>query len=112
MNQLIYEDVNFEMCCIMFNIGIAHAQIAASETRTEMDVYRNCLLNYHYCIYFRLEHQKCLHALSMCRLAITVFTRPNGRYSLQHKRFRITIFIILLESFFGTHLKSTHNNIL
>ena len=38
MNHLVYEDINFEMCCIMFNIGAAHAQIGANETRTEMDV--------------------------------------------------------------------------
>lgn len=47
MNQLIYEDINFEMCCIMFNIGVAHAQIAANEIRTEMDVkniFRNLIL--------------------------------------------------------------------
>lgn len=38
MNQVIYEDVNFEMCCVMLNIGVAHALVAADESRLEMDV--------------------------------------------------------------------------
>lgn len=33
-----YDDVNFELCCIMYNIGAAHACIAANETRSDEDV--------------------------------------------------------------------------
>ena len=33
-----YDDINFELCCIMFNIGAAHATIAMNETRSDEDV--------------------------------------------------------------------------
>ncbi|KAI3420945.1 Tyrosine-protein phosphatase non-receptor type 23 [Globodera pallida] len=46
MNQLCYEDVNFEQCCVLYNIGSAHAQIAASETRTEIDSVKNAFMHF------------------------------------------------------------------
>lgn len=36
--SVTYEDINFEMCCVLFNIGAAHAIIAAKETRSDSDV--------------------------------------------------------------------------
>ncbi|KAL3121124.1 hypothetical protein niasHT_005384 [Heterodera trifolii] len=46
MNQLCYEDVNFELCCVLYNIGAAHAQLAAAETRTEMDSIKNAFMHF------------------------------------------------------------------
>ena len=38
-NPVFYDDINFELCCIMFNIGTMHAVIAANETRSDLDVF-------------------------------------------------------------------------
>ncbi|CAK5112295.1 unnamed protein product [Meloidogyne enterolobii] len=46
MNQVIYEDVNFEMCCVMLNIGVAHALVAADESRLEMDSIKNAFMHF------------------------------------------------------------------
>ncbi|KAF7630759.1 BRO1 domain-containing protein [Meloidogyne graminicola] len=46
MNQLVYEDINFEMCCVMFNIGVAHSQVAAGESRMEMDSIKNAFMHF------------------------------------------------------------------
>lgn len=46
MNQVIYEDINFEMCCVMLNIGVAHAQVAANESRMEMDSIKNAFMHF------------------------------------------------------------------
>lgn len=37
-NSTVYEDVNFELTCIMFNIGAVHAAIAVNEMRSDLDV--------------------------------------------------------------------------
>lgn len=38
-NGIIYNDINFELCCVMFNIGASHVAIAANETRSDSDVF-------------------------------------------------------------------------
>lgn len=44
--SLVYEDINFELCCIMFNIGAVHANIASKETRTELDSIKNAFMHW------------------------------------------------------------------
>ncbi|CAD5206344.1 unnamed protein product [Bursaphelenchus okinawaensis] len=34
---VVLSDISFEICCVMFNIGTLHAQIAGSQLRTEVD---------------------------------------------------------------------------
>ena len=51
MSTCVYEDVNFELACVLFNIGAIHAAIAASETRSDPSV--SLLL-------FRLKKKACI----------------------------------------------------
>lgn len=37
-NSCTYADVDFELACVMYDIGVIHASIAASESRIEPDV--------------------------------------------------------------------------
>lgn len=37
-NPLSYDDINFELCCVMFNIGAIHSLIAIDENRANVDV--------------------------------------------------------------------------
>ena len=45
-NSVFYEDVNFELCCVMFNIAAAHATIAMNETRSDMDSIKNAFMHF------------------------------------------------------------------
>ncbi|KAI1704697.1 BRO1-like domain-containing protein [Ditylenchus destructor] len=45
-NSLTFEDINFELCCIMFNIGSAHAIIAANEERKDLDSIKNAFTHF------------------------------------------------------------------
>ncbi|KAI1703561.1 BRO1-like domain-containing protein [Ditylenchus destructor] len=45
-NSLTFEDINFELCCIMFNIGSAHAIIAANEERKDLDSIKNAFMHF------------------------------------------------------------------
>lgn len=38
LNGAVYHDINFELCCVMFNIGSLHASVATSETRSDSNV--------------------------------------------------------------------------
>lgn len=38
VNHLAYEDINFEICFVMYNIAALHADIAANEQRLELNV--------------------------------------------------------------------------
>uniref|UniRef100_A0A915DP80 BRO1 domain-containing protein n=1 Tax=Ditylenchus dipsaci TaxID=166011 RepID=A0A915DP80_9BILA len=44
--SLVYEDIDFELCCIMFNIGAAHALIAANESRNDLDSIKNSFMHF------------------------------------------------------------------
>jgi hypothetical protein len=37
-NPIVFDDVNFELACIMHNIGATHAAVASSETRGSLEV--------------------------------------------------------------------------
>lgn len=37
-NASVFEDINYELVCIMYNIGAVHGTIAANEPRTDLDV--------------------------------------------------------------------------
>lgn len=37
-NAAVFEDINYELACVMYNIGAIHGAIAANEPRTELDV--------------------------------------------------------------------------
>lgn len=37
---IVIPDINFEICCVMFNIGCLHALIAATQQRNDEDVWR------------------------------------------------------------------------
>uniref|UniRef100_A0A914XZ19 BRO1 domain-containing protein n=1 Tax=Panagrolaimus superbus TaxID=310955 RepID=A0A914XZ19_9BILA len=41
-----YEDINYEICCIMYNIGAAHATIGMNETRSDEDSRKNAFSNF------------------------------------------------------------------
>lgn len=37
-NASAFEDINYELACVMYNIGAVHSAIAVAETRAEPDV--------------------------------------------------------------------------
>lgn len=37
-NVAVFEDINYELACVMYNIGAVHGAIAANESRTDVDV--------------------------------------------------------------------------
>ncbi|VDK22685.1 unnamed protein product [Anisakis simplex] len=41
-----FEDVNFELISVMFNIGAIHASIAANETRSDLDSIKNAFTHF------------------------------------------------------------------
>ncbi|KAH7689665.1 tyrosine-protein phosphatase non-receptor type 23, partial [Aphelenchoides avenae] len=45
-SSITYEDINFELCSVMFNIGAMHAAIAVSETRSELDSVKNAFMHF------------------------------------------------------------------
>lgn len=38
VNHLAYDDINFEICFVMYNIAALHANIAVNEPRLELEV--------------------------------------------------------------------------
>lgn len=62
-----HEDINFELCSVMFNIGAMHAAIAVSETRSELDV--SMCTDVKRDNRIPSEHQERIHALPAGRLA-------------------------------------------
>lgn len=45
-NAVVFEDINYELACIMYNIGAVHAAIAANETRTDLDSIKNAFTHF------------------------------------------------------------------
>ncbi|VDN85899.1 unnamed protein product [Brugia pahangi] len=45
-NAVVFEDINYELACIMYNIGAVHAAIAANETRTNLDSIKNAFTHF------------------------------------------------------------------
>ncbi|ETN69566.1 BRO1-like domain protein, partial [Necator americanus] len=43
-----YDDVGFELACVMYNIGAVHACIAANESRENEDSIKNAFMHYQY----------------------------------------------------------------
>lgn len=37
-NAAVFEDINYELACVMYNIGAVHGAIAANELRTDLQV--------------------------------------------------------------------------
>ncbi|MFH4978371.1 hypothetical protein AB6A40_005080 [Gnathostoma spinigerum] len=47
-SSIAYKDINFELACVMFNIGGVHAQIAANESRSDFDSIKNAFTHFQY----------------------------------------------------------------
>ncbi|VDD86118.1 unnamed protein product [Enterobius vermicularis] len=45
-NSCTYADVDFELACVMYDIGVIHASIAASESRIEPDSIKNAFTHF------------------------------------------------------------------
>lgn len=45
-NPLSYDDINFELCCVMFNIGAIHSLIAIDENRANVDSIKNAFTHF------------------------------------------------------------------
>uniref|UniRef100_A0A915PT48 BRO1 domain-containing protein n=1 Tax=Setaria digitata TaxID=48799 RepID=A0A915PT48_9BILA len=45
-NPAVFEDINYELACIMYNIGAVHGAIAANEPRTELDSIKNAFTHF------------------------------------------------------------------
>ncbi|VDL79578.1 unnamed protein product, partial [Nippostrongylus brasiliensis] len=43
-----YDDIGFELACVMYNIGAVHANVAVSETRESEDSIKNAFMHYQY----------------------------------------------------------------
>ncbi|KAE9419063.1 hypothetical protein Angca_005103, partial [Angiostrongylus cantonensis] len=43
-----YDDIGFELACVMYNIGAVHANIAINETRENEDVIKNAFMHFQY----------------------------------------------------------------
>ncbi|VDM43267.1 unnamed protein product, partial [Toxocara canis] len=54
-SSAVYEDVNFELTSVMFNIGAIHAAIAANETRIDLDSIKNAFTHFQ-CAAFPFQH--------------------------------------------------------
>uniref|UniRef100_A0A0M3IS61 BRO1 domain-containing protein n=1 Tax=Ascaris lumbricoides TaxID=6252 RepID=A0A0M3IS61_ASCLU len=54
-NSTVYEDVNFELTCIMFNIGAVHAAIAVNEMRSDLDSIKSAFTHFQ-CAAFPFQH--------------------------------------------------------
>ncbi|EJW85105.1 hypothetical protein WUBG_03985 [Wuchereria bancrofti] len=45
-NAVVFEDINYELACVMYNIGAVHAAIAANEARTDLDSIKNAFTHF------------------------------------------------------------------
>uniref|UniRef100_A0A0R3RIE6 BRO1 domain-containing protein n=1 Tax=Elaeophora elaphi TaxID=1147741 RepID=A0A0R3RIE6_9BILA len=45
-NAAVFEDVNYELACVMYNIGAVHGAIAANEPRTDLDSIKNAFTHF------------------------------------------------------------------
>ncbi|WKX88571.1 hypothetical protein Q1695_008316 [Nippostrongylus brasiliensis] len=43
-----YDDIGFELACVMYNIGAVHANVAVNETRESEDSIKNAFMHYQY----------------------------------------------------------------
>lgn len=68
-NCVTYDDVNYELCCVLFNISAGHATLAMNETRSTEDVSNIEFITK--LISKFLVNKKCFYAFSMCSLAFT-----------------------------------------
>jgi hypothetical protein len=71
-NAITYDDINFELCCVMFNIGVIHSIIAINETRSDADV--GFFYYFIKIIYLHLEYQKSIYEFPISFLAAATFT--------------------------------------
>ncbi|MCP9262531.1 BRO1-like domain protein [Dirofilaria immitis] len=54
-NAVIFEDINYELACVMYNIGAIHGAIAANELRIDLDSIKNAFTHFQ-CAAFPFEH--------------------------------------------------------
>ncbi|CAG9534199.1 unnamed protein product [Cercopithifilaria johnstoni] len=45
-NAAVFEDINYELVCVMYNIGAVHGAIAANEPRTDLDSIKNAFTHF------------------------------------------------------------------
>ncbi|VDK88000.1 unnamed protein product [Litomosoides sigmodontis] len=45
-NASVFEDINYELVCVMYNIGALHGTIAANEPRTDLDSIKNAFTHF------------------------------------------------------------------
>uniref|UniRef100_A0A1I7VRL6 BRO1 domain-containing protein n=1 Tax=Loa loa TaxID=7209 RepID=A0A1I7VRL6_LOALO len=45
-NATVFEDINYELACVMYSIGAIHGAIAANEARTDLDSIKNAFMHF------------------------------------------------------------------
>ncbi|KAM3717695.1 Tyrosine-protein phosphatase non-receptor type [Dirofilaria immitis] len=67
-NAVIFEDINYELACVMYNIGAIHGAIAANELRIDLDSIKNAFTHFQ-CAAFPFEHiRDCMNAIKYSSL--------------------------------------------